>query len=557
MGSVVRTIWSEVAREWHGLRVLKSAGVFPSLRAVPAVAREAFHSGPAAGGAILGHLHGERVAIIDPEGALTYRELGALCSAACVGLRSILRRDDRPVIAMMTRNSRHTFIALLSAIGLGAKVIAINTDMSGKQIDEVCTREGVQLLIHDETFEERLRALDPRVIRVLAARSTPGRRDDDMAALIAKTPAGRPQRPRHTPQMVILTSGSTGAPKGSSRTTGNGQRPSIAAGAGFFEKIPFRPNDVVFLAPPVYHGWGAICAGSALALGATLVLEPSFDAASAVELIAKHRCTALIMVPTMIRRLLALGHEALAPIDHGAIRIIGSGGARLEGALVEAVRDEFGSVLHNLYGATEAAFISIATPHDLIADPESAGSPPTGVTVKVYAGEAEAAVGEVGDIYVGSFMTSPQYTDGRRKETRGNLLKTGDTGYFNEFGRLFVIGRSDGMIVSGGENVFPEEVESALLTHPDIKDAKVVPVADADFGQRLKAYVVLAHDPGPSPEDIKAYVSQELSRSRVPRDVVYVDDLQRTGTGKVTKSTLDELDVRQTAADRLARETKS
>ncbi|SHU86789.1 AMP-binding protein [Mycobacteroides abscessus] len=552
----VRAVWSEIAREWRGLQVLRSAGAIPALRRLPGIAWETLRSGPAAGGAILGHLHGDRVAIIDREGALTYRELGTLCSAATVGLRSILRGEDRPVIAIMTRNSRHTFIALLSALGVGAKVVAMNTDMGGKQIDEVCTRERVRVLIYDEAFEERLQMLGPDITRVIAARSTPDRRDDTLATLIARAPTGRPQRPTHKPQMVILTSGSTGAPKGSSRTGGNGQRPSVAGGAGFFEKIPFRPDDIMFLAPPVYHGWGAICAGSALALGATLVLEPGFDAASAVELIAKHRCTALVMVPTMIRRLLALGHDALAPIDHKAIRIIGSGGARLEGSLVEAVRDEFGSVLHNLYGATEAAFISIATPTDLIADPESAGSPPTGVTVKVYAGDTEAAVGEVGDIYVGSFMTSPQYTDGRRKETRGNLIKTGDTGYFNQFGRLFVIGRSDGMIVSGGENVFPEEVEGTLLAHPDIKDAKVVPVADADFGQRLKAYVVLARTPGPSPDEIKTYVSQELSRSRVPRDVVYVNDLRRTGIGKVTKSTLDELDEQQLAAD-LAPETKS
>ncbi|WP_418002814.1 AMP-binding protein [Mycobacterium sp. PDNC021] len=494
------------------------------------------------------------MAIIDPEGSLTYRELGALCSAATTGLRLTLPPGDRPVIAIMTRNSRHTFIALMSAIGVGAKVIAMNTDMSGKQINEVCTREGVQLLIHDEVFAKRLHGLDPGVRRMIAARSTSGDAHDDLAGLIARAPAGRPKRPQHAPQLVILTSGSTGAPKGSSRSGGNRQRPSIAGGAGFFEKIPFRPDDVVYLAPPVYHGWGAICACSALALGATLVLRPGFDAGNAVDLIAKHRCTVLIMVPTMIRRLLALGHEALRPIDHKAIRIIGSGGARLEGSLVEAVREEFGSVLHNLYGATEAAFISIATPCDLIADPESAGSPPTGVTVKIYSGGAEAGVGEVGDIYVGSFLTSPEYTDGRRKETRGELLKTGDTGCVNEFGRLFVIGRSDGMIVSGGENVYPEEVEGTLLAHPDIKDAKVIPVADDDFGQRLKAYVVLARDPGPSTDEIKTYVSQELSRSRVPRDIIYIADLKRTGTGKVTRSTLDELDGQQAAVDAPTRE---
>ncbi|SKT94648.1 acyl-CoA synthetase [Mycobacteroides abscessus subsp. massiliense] len=538
-------MWSTLSQEWRAVQTLRSTGLFPPLRTLPVIIRETLRSGTAAGGAILGHLHGDRVAIIDSEGSLTYRELGALCSAATMGLRGRLTSGAQPVIALMTRNGRYAFISILAGMGLGAKVIAMNTDMSGKQIAEVCAREKVQLLIHDESFGDRLQSLDAGIARIVAARNSSGHRDDDMAAVITLAPTGHPPRPATLPAMVILTSGSTGAPKGSSRSGGNGQRPSIAGGAGFFQKIPFRPDDVVFLAPPVYHGWGAICAFSTLALGGTLVLDAGFDASRAVELIAKHRCTVLVMVPTMLRRLLGLGHEALAPIDHDAIRIIGSGGARLEAPLVEAVRQEFGAVLHNLYGATEAAFISIATPSDLIADPDSAGSPPPGVTVKIYRGDSEAAAGEVGDIYVGSFMTSPEYTDGRTKETRGNLLKTGDTGYFNEFGRLFVIGRSDGMIVSGGENVFPEEVEGLLLAHPDIKDVKVVPVPDEDFGQRLKAYVVLSHEPGPNPEDIKTYVSQELSRSRVPRDVVYVDDLRRTGTGKVTKATLDELDSKE------------
>ncbi|WP_234799664.1 AMP-binding protein [Mycobacteroides abscessus] len=545
MGSSRNAMWSTLREEWRAVQTLRSTGLFPPLRTLPAIVREALRSGTAAGGAILGHLHGDRMAIVDPEGSLTYRELGALCSAATMGLRDRFTPGAQPVIAMMTRNSRYTFISMFAGMGLGAKVIAMNTDMSGKQIAEVCAREKVQLLIHDESFSERLQSLDAGISRIVASRDSSKHRDDDMAAIIAQAPRGRPPRPSTLPAMVILTSGSTGAPKGSSRNGGNGQRPSIAGGAGFFQKIPFRPDDVVLLAPPVYHGWGAICAFSTLALGGTLVLDAGFDAGRAVELIAKHRCTALIMVPTMLRRLLALGHEALTPIDHDAIRIIGSGGARLEAPLVEAVRQEFGAVLHNLYGATEAAFISIATPSDLIADPDSAGSPPAGITVKIFCGDTEAAVGEIGDIYVGSFMTCPNYTDGRTKETRGNLLKTGDTGYFNEFGRLFVIGRSDGMIVSGGENVFPEEVEGLLLAHPDIKDVKVVPVPDEDFGQRLKAYIVLSREPGPSPEDIKAFVSHELSRSRVPRDVVYVDDLRRTGTGKVTKATLDEIDSKE------------
>ncbi|MGL6234794.1 MAG: AMP-binding protein [Segniliparus sp.] len=535
--------WDTVKTEWQALRILRASGVFPPIQVVPGVLLELARSGVAGGGAVLGRLHGDRVALVDPEGSLTYRELGRQCSAAVNGLRGLVPRGDKPVIAMLTRNSRYALIGLLGSAGIGARVVMMNTDMGAKQLAEVCAREKVRLVIHDENFADRLAALDPQIAKLVAARSTRERRDDTLGSLIARASTRAPRPPRGLPEVVILTSGSTGAPKGSQRGAGSGggHRPSLAAGAGVFSKLPFRSTDSVFLAPPLFHGWGALVLGLALGLGAKLVLEPGFNAKRSVELIGEHRCTAIILVPTMIQRLLALGHDGLAAIDHSSVRMIGSGGARLDPSSVEGIRQEFGPVLYNLYGATEAAFISIATPSDLVADPECAGSPSIGVTVKVFQNDKEVPAGMVGDIYVGSALVSPQYTDGRRKEMIGDLLKTGDTGYFNEFGRLFVVGRSDGMIVSGGENVFPEEVELALLGHPQVKDAKVVPVPDDDFGQRLRAFIVPSAADSISAEDVKAFVSTELSRSRVPRDVLFVDDLPRTAMGKVTKSALDEL----------------
>ncbi|MGV0625532.1 AMP-binding protein [Mycolicibacter minnesotensis] len=534
-------VFAGLAQERQALQIIRSAGLIPSPRVFPALAWEGLRGGLAGAGAMLGRLHGDRVAVVDPMGSLTYRELGRQCSALSAGLQRIGSGGRRPVVALMTRNSRYSLIGLVGAVGVGAKLVFINTDLGGKQIGEVCARERVGLLIHDEVFESRLEGLDPQISRLVAVRCTTEVRDD-MASLIAEHRGERPRWTLRRPEVIILTSGSSGAPKGSKRSGGNGQRPSLAMGAGLFQKIPYRAEDVVYVAAPLYHGWGAAAAGATLALGGTLVLEPGFDADQAVQLIAKHRCTALIFVPTMIRRLLALGHDTLAQIDHESIRIIGSGGAKLEAALVDAVYQEFGAVLHNLYGATEAAIISVATPSDLVAAPDTAGRAPIGVTVKIYSGDCEAGVRQVGDIYVGSPMTTADYTDGRRKETKGGLLKTGDTGYFDERGLLFVVGRSDGMIVSGGENVFPEEVEGALLAFPGIADAKVVPVDDVDFGQRLKAYVVAESGSAPTIDDLKAYLSSELSRSRIPRDVVFVEDLKRTATGKVTKQVLDELE---------------
>jgi fatty-acyl-CoA synthase len=278
-----------------------------------------------------------------------------------------------------------------------------------------------------------------------------------------------------------------------------------------------------------------------LLTGATVVMDRRFRAPDSLDLLVEHRCTAMMVVPTMLRRFMDLGDAQLDRIDTTRLRMIASGGAKLDTSVVLAVADRFGPVLHNLYGATEASYVTIATPDDLAAEPTTAGRAPLGVTVAILRDGAPVAPGESGQIFVRSGSQISTYTNGTSKETWQGMLNTGDTGRIDASGRLFVEGRSDGMIISGGENVFPEEVELALGRHRDIVDAAVIAVSDPDFGQRLRAFVVPRDGATITGTEVKAYVAAELSRSRVPRDVVVVPELPRGAQGKVTKTTLDAL----------------
>jgi len=319
--------------------------------------------------------------------------------------------------------------------------------------------------------------------------------------------------------------------------------------AGFVSKIAVRGSDRVLMSAPAFHGWGLLATMVCLLTGATVVMDRRFKAPNSLELLIEHRCTAAMMVPTMLRRLMDQGADELSRVDRSMLRMIASGGAKLDESLVLSVQKQFGHVLHNLYGATEASYITIATPEDLAVRPTTAGRAPLGVEVAIISGGVRVPAGQSGQIYVRSGSQISKYTNGASKETLDGMLNTGDTGRIDSAGRLFVEGRSDGMIISGGENVFPEEVELALGRHRDIVDAAVVAVADADFGQRLRAFVVPRDGATITEADVKTYVGTELSRSRVPRDVFLVPELPRGAQGKVTKLTLDALVAARSTPD--------
>jgi fatty-acyl-CoA synthase len=203
--------------------------------------------------------------------------------------------------------------------------------------------------------------------------------------------------------------------------------------------------------------------------------------------------------------------------------------------------DTFGDNLYNLYGSTEVAWATIATPEDLRAAPGTAGKPPHGTRIAILDEQGRPVpTGETGRIFVGNEMRMEGYTGGGGKEQIDGLLCSGDVGHLDSEGRLFVDGRDDEMIVSGGENVFPREVEDLLAGHEAVKEVAVVGVDDEQWGQRLRAYVVLHEGAELDEEQVKRYVKENLAAYKVPRDVEFLDELPRNATGKVLKRKLLE-----------------
>ena len=295
------------------------------------------------------------------------------------------------------------------------------------------------------------------------------------------------------------------------------------------------------IAAPMFHSWGFAHFTLALPLASTLVLRRRFDPEDTLRAVAQHRASALAVVPVMLQRILELPQETIARYDTHALKVIAVSGSALPGELATRAMDVFGDVVYNLYGSTEVAWATIATPADLRAAPGTAGRPPLGTIVKLLDAEGrEARPGEGGRIFVANELVFEGYTGGGGKEIVGGLMSTGDVGHFDAAGRLFVDGRDDEMIVSGGENVFPREVEDLLADNEQIEEAAVIGVDDAEWGQRLKAFVVPRNGAQLSEDTVKGYVKENLARYKVPREVVFLDELPRNATGKVLKRELQE-----------------
>lgn len=532
--------------ELQGLRHMRQAGMLPPLVKIPgAVAIKRQHG---AGGFVsnLAHLHGHRVAIIDPQGVVTYRELADMVARFLNGVVAEVtpRSEVRPRIGALVRNSRYAAVLCLAARAADCRVVLLNTDMGPRHVAEIIEREQIDVIVHDDEFTDRFELADPSVPRLIAAYD--GERPANSLDAHVESASTTPPHADKGGSAVLLTSGTTGAPRAAERDELH-VKPSMVG--GYLAKIPLRKTDRALLAAPLFHGWGQVNLLNLLALGGTVVFDGRFDAQRTVDVIKKQHVNVLIAVPTMIRRILALPDDQVARLGGGQLRILGTGGAKIDPSTVQNVFDRIGPVLHNLYGTSECSYITIATPDELVDAPTTAGSPPLGNRVEILDDDGNALpVGTVGRIFADTGLQIRAYTDGSEKEWVRGMMSTGDTGHFDERGRLFIEGRSDGMIVSGGENVFPEEVEECLLQHPDIVDTVVIAVPDEDFGQRLRAYVVPGERSSLDAETIKAYVAQELSRSRVPRDVVLIPDLPRTPAGKVMRATLDALDAQAAEA---------
>jgi acyl-CoA synthetase (AMP-forming)/AMP-acid ligase II len=473
-------------------------------------------------------------AVIDDDGTVTFEDLERRSNALARGLAGHGLTEGR-TLAVMCRNHRGFIEVAAACSKLGVHVVLLNTGFAGPQVAEVVAREGADGLVYDREFAATVREARGSRVCFVAHTDVDETEDTTLAQLIA-TRVDTPLPPPTAPgRAVILTSGTTGTPKGANRPAPSSMGPMAA----LLSAIPLRARETTVIAAPLFHAWGFAHVLLATALSSTIVLRRRFDPLETVRAVAETRADALVVVPVMLQRMLEVDAAELRTLDTSSLRVIAVSGSALPGPLANRVMDAFGDVLYNLYGSTEVAWATVAGPAELRAAPGTAGRPPRGTVVAILDDRGEAVpVGASGRIFVGSEMLFEGYTGGGDKDRYGELMATGDVGHFDADGRMFVDGRDDDMIVSGGENVFPAEVEDLLAGMAGIREVAVVGVPDEEFGQRLRAVVSLHLGAELSEAQLQDHVRSHLARYKVPREVVFVDQLPRNATGKILKREL-------------------
>jgi acyl-CoA synthetase (AMP-forming)/AMP-acid ligase II len=478
----------------------------------------------------------DRAGLVDELGTLTWRELDQCCDALAAALQA--QPGGQPkTIGVMCRNHRGFIEAVVAANRIGSDVLLLNTSFAGPALAEVVAREDADTVIYDEEFTEivdRALAEKPDAKRIVAWTDNPSGHDVTVEKLIQAHAGRQPKRATEKPRTVLLTSGTTGTPKGARMTSGE-----VGALKSILDRTPWRAEESVVIVAPMFHAWGFSQLIFAASMACTIVTRRKFDPEATLELVDRHRATGLAVVPVMFDRIMDLPDDVRNRYSCRSLRFAAASGSRMRPDVVTAFMDEFGDVIVNNYNATEAGLIASATPEDLRAAPDTAGKPAPGTEIRILDQDfKQVPAGEVGQIYVRSGTLFEGYTSGATKDFHDGFMASGDMGYLDEHGRLFVVGRDDEMIVSGGENVYPIEVEKTLAAHPDVAEAAVLGVDDEQYGQRLAAFVVLAADASATPESLKQHVRENLANYKVPREILVLDELPRSSTGKILRNEL-------------------
>jgi fatty-acyl-CoA synthase len=537
----VSEIAAKVTDTVRSVEVMRQAGLVPfprldeALRSIVAIRKY----GPFAGSAHISARRDSRaLGLVDELGPLTFKQLDLRSNALA---RAWSERGLAPgsVIAALCRDHRGLVVSMLAAGKLGARLLLMNTGFAAPQLADVAARERVGALVYDQEFTGLLGVVSGDVDRYLAWVDDADQLGDHKIPVLDELIASTDDRPVPVPGkpggFVLLTSGTTGTPKGAPR-----EHTSPLASAQFLDRIPLRAGEATYVGAPLFHGTGLSQFILSFVLGSKVVVRRKFNPEETLRGIEEHKCTALVLVPTMLQRIVDLPPETLDKYDTSSLRIIFVAGSPLSPDLGNRTMAVFGEVVHNLYGSTEVAVATVATPEDWRKAPGTVGRAPVGCKIVLYdsGGNAITEPHATGRVFVGSALNFGGYTDGRHREVIDGLLSTGDVGHFDEDGLLFIDGRDDEMIVSGGENVFPVEVENLLVERDDVLEAAVIGVPDEEFGQRLKAFVVRTGGSTLDVAGVREYVKSNLARYKVPREVVFLEELPRNATGKVVRTQL-------------------
>jgi fatty-acyl-CoA synthase len=481
----------------------------------------------------------DEIAIIDEKGQMTHREVHEYTNQIAHGLAAAgIGEGSR--VAILCRNSRYFIEAFVATLKLGADGLLLNTAFAGPQLQQVIEDQNADAVIMDEEYFPMLEgALGDRPAFI-------GWYDDEATAPLTTLDQLRegqsteePDAPEETGRTIILTSGTTGKPKGAARAEPKGLKDLLSVVA----TIPYRRGDRMLVSAPLFHAWGFSSFSASVSLNGTVVLNRRFDPEETLATIDRERIDMQAVVPVMLQRMLDVPEEKRRKYNVSSLRAVCSSGSALQGDLSINFMNEFGDVLYNLYGSTEVAWATVASPEDMRAAPGTAGKAPTGTTLRILDADGnDVPHGETGQVFVQHEMIFEGYTGGEQTNRLGALAGTGDVGHLDENDRLFVDGRIDEMIVSGGENVYPIEVEDTIAVHPDVYEVAVVGVEDADFGERLVAFVVPVVGVEIDEATLKTHVKSHLANFKVPRSVIFLEEMPRNATGKILKRELREHD---------------
>jgi acyl-CoA synthetase (AMP-forming)/AMP-acid ligase II len=478
----------------------------------------------------------DRPGLVDELGTLTWRQLDERINALAAALQDLPSGQPK-VVGIMCRNHRGFVEAVVAANRIGSDVVLLNTSFAGPAMADVVNREGVDAAIYDEEFTatvDRALADKPDATRIVAW--TDGQHELTVENLITDHAGQQPERTGRKGKMILLTSGTTGSPKGANQSGGSAGIGTLKA---ILDRTPWRAEETIVIVAPMFHAWGFSQLIFAASMACTVVTRRKFDPEATLDLVDRHQATGLAVVPVMFDRIMDLPVEIRNRYSGKSLRFAAASGSRMRPDVVTAFMDQFGDVIYNNYNATEAGMIATATPADLRAAPDTAGRPAGGTEIRILDAEFnELPTGEVGGIYVHNDTQFDGYTSGTTKDFHAGFMSSGDVGYLDEAGRLFVVGRDDEMIVSGGENVYPIEVEKTLAAHPEVAEAAVIGVADEQYGQRLAAFVVLEPGSSATTDILKQHVRENLANYKVPREVSVLDELPRGSTGKILRAEL-------------------
>jgi acyl-CoA synthetase (AMP-forming)/AMP-acid ligase II len=477
-----------------------------------------------------------RSALVDEIGTLSYRELDVRCNSFAAALQA-LRGGTPETIGIMCRNHRGFVEALAAANKVGADVLLLNTSFAGPALADVVAREGVDTVVYDEEFTsavERALADNSGCRRIVGWTDDPDSQDVTVEKLISAHIGQRAEKATRSGKLILLTSGTTGTPKGAKHSGGGPNELKV-----LLERVPWRAEETTVIAAPMFHAWGLGQLLMSTIMACTVVTRRNFDPEATLELVDRYRASGLSVVPVMLDRIMELPTETLQKYSGRSLRFANASGSRMRPDVVIAFMDRFGDIVYNNYNATEAGMIAVATPADLRAAPDTAGRPAVGTEIRILGDDfRQLTQGETGQIFVHNASQFDGYTSGNTKDFHDGFMASGDVGYLDDVGRLFVVGRDDEMIVSGGENVYPIEVEKTLVAHDGVAEASVIGVDDEKYGQRLVAFVVLEDGASATPETLKQHIRDSLANYKVPRDITILNELPRSNTGKIVRSEL-------------------